>query len=210
MAQNRLDDVRLSGPLNVGGVTTTSNLWTRDQLVQSNLFVYPIPFAAWRVHNAFQTTLPGTSAADDIGLYGGSFASASPSLQTYDVKTVGATNLYARTTVILPAEYVDGESVTLRFHAGALGAVADSTMTLDVQAFLSNDEGGIGSDLYAGAALDINNTTMADKDYSLSPGTLSAGDVLDIRINIAPNDASGGSSVAGIIGKASLLCDVKG
>ncbi len=210
MTQNRLDDVRLSGPLNVGGVTTTSNLWTRDQLVQNNLFVYPIPFENWRIWNANQSTIPNPSASDDIGYYGGTFASASPSLQTYDVKTVGATNLYARTTVILPAEYVAGESVTLRFHAGALGAVADTTMTLDVQAFLSDDEAGIGSDLYTGAAWDINNTTMADKDYSLSPGTLSPGDILDIRINIAPNDASGGSSVAGIIGKASLLCDVKG
>ena len=169
-----------------------------------------IPFTSWRVWNAMETNLPGTSAADDLGLYGGTFGTASPTLQTYDVKTVGATNLYARAAIALPHNYDDGETVQLRFHAGMKTTVADTSCTLDVECYESDLEEGIGSDLCSTAATTINSLTLADIDFTITATALVAGDVLDVRINAAPNDGAGGTAVIGMIGNAELLCDTRG
>jgi len=186
-------------------------LLARSYLQQETLAVYPIPWTAWRVWDAYQTNLPGTSATDDLALIGGTFATGSPSIQTSDLGGSGATSRYARAMVPIPVEYVDAETVVLRFSAGMVTTVADNTATLDVEAFESDREAGIGADLYAGAALTINSTTLADKDYSLTPTTLAAGDWLDVRIHVAINDAGdGGAGITGIIGSAELLVDIKG
>jgi hypothetical protein len=163
------------------------------------------------VWDAYQTNLPGTSANDDLGLIGGTFATGSPSIQTSDLGGAGATSRYARAMIPLPVEYVDGETVILRFRAGMVTTVADTTATLDVEAFESDREAGIGADLCATAATTINSTTLADKDFTITATTLAAGEWLDVRIHIAINDAGdGGAGITGIIGSAELLCDIKG
>lgn len=182
----------------------------RASLEQDNLAEYPIPWTAWRVWDALATNLPGTSATDDLGLIGGTFATASPSIQTSDLKAAGATTRYARCQVALPPEYVAGQTVTIRFHAGMVTTIADNSATIDLQAYKSDDEAGISSDLVTTSATTINNLTLADKDFAITATSLAPGDVLDLRVAVAVNDASTVTAVIAIIGAASLLCDIKG
>jgi len=182
----------------------------RAKLAQDTLSRFPVKLTDLRVWDAFQTNLPGTSATDDLGLYGGTFGSASPQIKTYDLKAAGAQTLYARVQIPLPAEYDAGETVTLRLHAGMETTVADTSATVDVEAYESDSEGGISADLCATAAQTINSLVKADKDFTITPTDLVAGDMLDVRITVAVNDAATGTAVIAAIGAIELLCDIRG
>jgi len=197
------------------GTITTGNVnvrpgWKRSDLIQESLASYPIRWEAWRKWDEYNTVLPGTAATDDLALIGGTFATGVPSIQTSDAKATTVTQ-YARAMITMPIEYDAATDVVLRFHAGMKTTVSDTTATLDVQCFLSDKEGLVsGADKYAGAALTINSIVLADKDFTLSAGGLSPGDILDLRITVAITDGATGTAVLGWIGSAALLCDVRG
>ena len=201
------DAVTISG---AAKFTSTISGIDRTKLDTITGSAFPIKLTDFRVHDAFATVLPGTSATDDLGLYGGSFGTNSPLIQTYDVKTVGATTLYGRALVQLPYNYVDGSSVSIKCHAGMEGAVADTSCTLDCEVYESDAEGGIGSDLVTTAATTINSLTYADVSYTVTAAGLVAGDWLDLRLAVAVNDGAGGASVQAAIGSVELVCDTKG
>ena len=206
----RIDgDLLVTGNIRIGGDLQPD--LARSNLVQESLAEFPIPFEAWRVHDAFGTNLPGTPLTDDLGLVGGTFGTGTPSIQTEDLKAAGATTSYARAVVRLPAEYDAGEDVVLRFRAGMLTTIADTTATLDVEAYKLDDEAGVdGSDLVTTAAQTINSLTAADKDFVVSASGLSPGDLLDVRIAVAINDGASATAVVGLVGSASLRCDIRG
>jgi hypothetical protein len=219
---NRIEgDLLVTGNVAVGSMSLPSNAVTNDsvsataaitrsKLEQETLADYMVPWEAFKVWNAYQTPLPGTPLTDDLGLVGGTFGSASPSIQTEDLKAAGATTSYARFAVQLPPEYVDGETVVIRCHAGMLTTVADTSATLDVECYESNSEAGIGSDLCATSATSINSVTLADKDFTITASGLSAGDWLDVRLTVTVTDAATGTAVKALIGRVSLCCDIKG
>jgi len=183
----------------------------RSKLEQNALEIYPIALTDFRVWDAFQTNLPGTSAADDLGLYGGTFATNTPKIKTYDVKTVGATSLYARACVRVPIEYDDAQTIQLRFRAGMETTVADVSATIDCQAYERVITGGaVGSDLVSTAATTINSLTFANKDFTIDGTDLVGGDWLDVRVVVAVNDAATVTAVIASIASIELLCDVKG
>lgn len=202
------------GGIKVGGDIRYTGLLKpdvpRSNLAQTSLAKYFIPWHAWRVWNALATNLPGTPLTDDLGLVGGTWATGSPSIQTEALEAAGATPSYARCQIALPPEYDEGQDVVLRFHAGMLTSVADTSATLDVVAYESDGEAGIGSDLVTTAATTINSLTLADKDFVVTASGLSPGDILDIRIHTAVNDGASGTAVKAIIGAAYLLCDIRG
>jgi hypothetical protein len=201
----------INGDLLVYGsivATGTPQPLTRAQLTQETAR-YKIQPTDWRVWDAFQTNLPGTAAADDLALIGGTFGSASPVLRTSDAKATTVTQ-YARCTFQLPAEYVAGQTVVLRLHCGMITTVSDGTATVDAVVYRSDDEAGIGSDLCATAALTINSLTDANKDFTITAASLSPGDTLDVRVVIAITDAATGTAVIGQIGSAEFLLGVKG
>jgi len=201
-------DVRITGDLQVDGTMPTVE---RNDLAQDSNQVYQVPLTEFRVHDAVQTNLPGTAAADDLGLVTGTLGTDAPTIQTGDLKSAGATTRYARAQLALPPEYVDGESVTLRLSAGMKTTVADTSCTVDVEAYASDREGAVGSDLCSTAAQSINDDLVLENvDFTITPTGLSAGDLLDVRIAIACNDASTGTAVIGVIGAVELLLDVKG
>lgn len=182
----------------------------RSKLQLESLAEYPVKLTDFRVWDALQTNLPGTSSSDDLGLIGGTFGSASPVLQTYDVKAAGAVTLRARTTINLPVEFGSAETVNIRVRGGMTTTVADNSATVDIEAYKIDEFGGISADLCATAAQTINSLTSADKDFVISSSTLSAGDQLDVRVSVAVNDAATGTAVKATLGKVSLLCDVRG
>lgn len=182
----------------------------RSKLEQTTNAVYNVNLTDLRNWNAYATVLGATPAtADDLSLVDGTFATGSPLVQTGDVKATSSTQ-YARFPVNLPAEYDDGETVTLRIRAGAETTVADGSMTLDVEAYEIDGSGGIGSDICATDAQSINSLTYGDKDFTITPSGLVAGDVLDVRIAIAYVDTATATAVIGSISKIQLLCDVRG
>lgn len=203
----------IQGDLHVQGsitATGTPQPLTRAQLTQEDNARYKIQLTDFRVWDALATVLPGTPANDDLGLVGGTFATASPSIQAGDLKAAGATTRRARCTFQLPPEYVAGQSVTIRASAGMLTTQADNSCTVDFEAYRSNDETGIGSDLVTTSATSMNSTTFGDKDFTVTPSTLLPGDTLDIRMSVACNDAATVTAVTPCIGGVEVLLDVKG
>jgi len=199
-------DARVTGNLQVDGTLPT---YSRSNLAQDPNAVFAVPLVSLRTWDALATNLPATGAADDLGLYGGTFASATPKISTGDVHTGGCTR-YARFQFQLPVEYDAGASVTLRLHSGMTTTVADTSASVDVECYKSDREAGIGSDLCATAAQSINSLTDADKDFTITPTGLTAGDVLDIRLTIAVVDAATGTAVIADIGAIEMLVDIKG
>ena len=202
----------VQGDMHVAGALTcgTPPQIARSQLLQSNNDRYKIKPTDWRIFDAFQTPLGATPTSDDdLALVGGTFGSASPAIQAGDVKAVSKTRR-ARCTFELPAEYVAGESVTIRAHAGMVTTVADGSCTVDFEVYRSDDEAGVGSDICATAAQSMNSLTDANKDFTITPTTLLPGDTLDIRMTIASVDSATVTAVIPSIGSVELLLDVKG
>jgi len=208
--QNITGDVSISGSLRLGG-TLSPALAKANILALAELQAFPIPLTDFRVWDAMQTVLPGTPATDDLGLVGGTFGTATPSIRTEDLKAAGATNKRARVLIQLPWEYVAGQSVTLRFKAGMITTVSDTTATLDVEAFKlqADPDDAIGSDLVSTAATTINSLTFANIDFVLTPTGLSPGDILDVRVTIAVNDGASATAVIAAFTSAKLLADVR-
>jgi hypothetical protein len=204
-------DITINGDLRVTGTArfvTTAGV-KRADLTQDTLKAFTIPLESWKVFDALQTNLPGTAASDDLGLIGGTHGSASPSIQTSDAKTTTVTQKM-RASIPVPAEYQAGETLVLRIHAGMLTTTGDGTATVDVLAYKSNEEAGVGSDLCATAAQSIKSLTLADKDFTITATSLSPGDLLDVLVVIAITDTATGTAVKGIIGSTKLLADVQG
>ena len=172
--------------------------------------IFPIDLTALRVWDAFATNLPGTAATDDLALVGGTFGTSPPVVSAGDLKAVGATTRYARFQVRLPECYDSGETITLSLSAGMATTVADTSCTLDLECYKIDKVGGIGSDLCATAATSINSLVFAAIPFTITASGLVAGDVFDVRIAIACNDAATGTAVTPTIAAIDLLADIKG
>lgn len=200
-------DLQVLGEFKFGSLGTEV---PRAKIAQLANAAYAIPFESWRVHDAVGTNLPGTSATDDLGFYGGTFGTSGPYIGTSDLKTAGATTRYARAIVRIPPEYEDGQTLTLRFAAGMITTVADTSATLDVEAYILDEDTTISSDLCTTSATSINSTTFANKDFTITPTSRTGGELLDIRVAIAVTDAASGTAVIGAFAAAKLLVDIRG
>jgi hypothetical protein len=209
------DILTVSGNASVRGTLTVASdsisAQTRDTiLVQDAAVRCPVKLTDLRVWDAFHSNLPGTAAADDLALIGGTFGTAPPMIQAGDLKAAGATTRYARFEYTLEECYDDGETVSLILSAGMRTTIADTSCTVDVECYKHDKIGGISADLCATAAQSINSLTFADKSFTITPTTLVKGDVLDVRIAIACNDAATGTAVTPTIGNIDFALDIKG
>jgi hypothetical protein len=203
-------DLVVAGSIRVNG-TISPPLAKSGILALAELQAFPVPLTDFRVWDAMQTNLPGTPATDDLGLVGGTFGTATPSLRSEDLKTLGATNKRARVLVQLPWEYQSGQSVTLRFKAGMITTAADGSATLDCEAYKLQDDpdDAIGSDLVSTSATTMNSTAFGNIDFTITPTSLSPGDILDVRVTCAVSDAASAAAVIAAISSVKLLCDVR-
>lgn len=205
----RIDDLTVTGAITVP--TTGVSAQTRDTILAQDANVsFPIPFDSFRVWDAVATNLPGTAATDDLAYSGGTFGTSPPVITAGDCKALGATTRYARTQVIVPECYDAAETLTINIACGMVTTVADTTCTIDVQAYELDKANGIGADLCATAATTMNSLVFATKTFVITATSLSAGDVLDVRIAIACNDAATGTAVTPTIAAIDLVCDIKG
>lgn len=181
----------------------------RSNLVQDDLAEYDVPLTSCKVHNALHTDLPATAADDDAALITGTPGTDAPTIQGVDFGGTTSDEKFAF-EYQLPPEYVDGQSVSCRVRGGMLTTVADDACTVDVEAWKADGDGAVGSDLCATSALSINSLTKANKDFTITPTGLAAGDKLIIRVSFAGNDSGDAGVMVPEISKLSMLLDIKG
>lgn len=201
------DNVRINGNLQVNGELQPAR--DRSHLLQEENAVYAVPLTLFRVWDALQTNLPGTAATDDLALITGTLGTDQPTIEAGDVKATSGTR-YARAQIPLPVEYVAAQTVTIRLNGHVTTTVADTSCTVDVQAYRVGRDGTVGSDICATAAQSINSLSAANKDFTITPASLSPGDLLDVRIAIIWVDGATGTAVVPTINAVELLADVKG
>jgi len=183
----------------------------RESMKQEPQAVFPIPLVARRRHNALEQALPATGADPHIGLFTGDLATpASALLKTDNFGSVGSLQTrYARTLFALPLEYDAAETLTFRAAAQLDTAIADVSATLVVEAFKVTRDGLASADLVNTVAQSIQFTNWTDVSFDIEPATLSAGDVLDVRLVVKVHDA-GTTTVRAEIAATEFLIDVRG
>lgn len=180
----------------------------RSQLKQQDAQVYGLELADWLVTGtgAKLGAAAGTPT-DAFGLTVGTFGSASPKIVGESASGNSKTN-YARTTFTLPPEYVDGQTVTFRVRA-RITASANTSQTVDFSCYEADGEAGIGSDLCTTSAQTLT-TSFADYDFTVTPSSLAAGDLLDMQITGEADDTGGSAGAVIEIGKTQILLDIRG
>lgn len=196
-----------SGSIDGADISSTAAI-ARTKLAKETINMH-LPWENWRVWNAYSTLLPATSASDDLGLYAGAFGTNTPSIQTFDIKTL-TTNLYARQTWVIPPEYSAGQPLTLRINAGMVTTVADTSCTIDAAVYKSDGAASLGADICATAATSINSLTAANKDFTITPTGLAAGDVLDLRLDVSVVDGATGTAVYAYIYAVKMIPTLQG
>jgi hypothetical protein len=206
----------LSGDMRVGTGTITNDTVSataeiaRCKLAQDTAKKFIVPWSSFRVWNAIQTLLPSPSANDDLGFPGTqTFGTVSWYLDTYDLKAATVT-CYGRFCFELPAEYDSGETITVRLRGGMKTTIADGSATIDIEVYKADRDGAVGADLCSTAAQSINNLTNADKDFTITPSGLAAGDILDCRVALAVVDTATGTAVIGELLEVAFLLDIRG
>jgi hypothetical protein len=195
-------DVRITGSI-------TPGLSKDNVLAQADLQAFNVPWTIWRTFDAMGTNLPSAAANDDLGLVGGTHGTNHIVLDANDVG--GLTNIrYARGIIALPWEYVAGQTVQLRFYAGCQTSAPDTTCTLDIQAYPTDGDNTVGADLASAAvANNMQSTSFANVDFTITATSLSPGDELDVLIGISYADTGDADVMIPTIGKIQLLCDVR-
>ena len=178
----------------------------RSELAEVSRAQYSLNPETWTVHDS-SAALPTSAAADDLGLASGGFGTASPSLQTIDIKA--STTAYARRVVEMPPQYASG-TVQVRVRAGMLTTIADDSCTVDLEAHKLDGDGAVAAALVAPAARDINSMSKSTHDFTITSSGLVAGSLLDLRLKVVGTDASTGTTVQATITNVLLLLDIRG
>lgn len=180
------------------------------KMAQRVLAITAIPLTDWRTWDALATNLPGTPAADDLGVTTGTYGTNVPYVSTGDLKAAGSTTRRAAAVIALPNDYEAAETVQIRVYAGMVTTVADVAATVDVECWRLDKDGTLGAaDLCSTAAQSINSLTAAAKDFTITATTLIPGDQLYVRLTVLVNDAATATAVIGAVWQAELLSDLR-
>ena len=180
----------------------------RTQLTQDDLQPYVIPLSRFQA--------PGTGAqlgssagtpSGALGLTIGTHGTATPKL-VGEAASGNSKSNSGRVQFALPAEYVSGETITLRVRCKITGNV-QVAQTIDALVYKSDDAAGVGSDLCATAAQSVT-SSAANYDFTITPTGLAAGDTLDVLITAAANDTGGTANKLIEIYRVAMLLDIKG
>ncbi len=181
---------------------------SRSSLGQDDLAVYNVPLASLQATGTgAQLGAAAGTPSGAMGLTIGAHGTNSP-LVVGEAASGNSKTDYARFQFALPAEYVSGETITLRVRAKATGTI-NTAKTLDAQCYVSDGGGGISSDICATAAQAVT-TSFANYDFTITPTSRVAGDMLDIQLVTVADDTGGTNNKLIQIGAVELLLDIKG
>jgi hypothetical protein len=223
MARNQIaGDFDIRGTLTAQAIILPDNSVRSDAAVQAGaniahtklaqraLSSFPLRVEDWRVWNDPRAVLPSAAGgSDDLYIDDGTWGTNAWLVKSDDS---GATTItqYAARSIPIPFEYEAGETLTIRIPC-AMQVVADTSATIDVECYASDGDGTLSADLCATAAQSFNSATWANKDFVITPTTLTASMVLFIRITVAIVDsATATDHVTALISDAALLCDTRG
>lgn len=209
ISSGELLDVR--GELRIENATITrkNGTWNRNDFGQETLVADTVDLMTLRTWDDMTAFLPGTAASDDLAFIEGTFGTDAPTVQSSDGKATTITQR-ARFQYPLTECYDPGETIQVRIRAGMITTVSDSTATIDVECYLHDADGSVGSDLCTTAAQDINSLTKGNDDFTITSTGFVVGDTLDIRVTIAITDSATGTAVIGEISRIQILRDIRG
>ncbi len=173
----------------------------RSKMAQEDLAVYNINLYSLRQADQAPMGITGTTgdhfydiATNSPVLFGNTPSSTTVTdISTFDFQ--------------LPPEYVDGETVTVRITA-QVSATSD-TNTLDLEAYeVTALSGAVGSDINATTIKTMTSSAVA-YDFTITPTTLVAGDLLHFLMTSVNQDADGSDGILSIHA-IQVLCDIKG
>ena len=189
-------------------VSTRVGLFPRNSILEDSLASHAVRLDDLRVWDNLASLLPGTAAADDLAIIGGTFGTDAPTVQSSDGKATTITQ-YLRFQYVVPSDYIAGQDVQVRLAAGMITTISDDTATIDVQAYAHDGAGSVGADLCTTTAQSINSLVNGEKDFIITAATLVAGATLDVRVTIAITDAATGTAVIGELSKIEMLLDIR-
>jgi hypothetical protein len=183
----------------------------RSKLAQESLVEYPISWREFFKYDDPAAPLPAASTGSHLGLYNGTWGTATPTIATGDVKNTTITR-YARAFTNVPAEFDGGNDFQIVFiGTGLLTTLSSGVATLDLEVYKYDEEGLVdGSDLCATAFQSIKSLTLAEYVFNITSAGLSPGDMLDLRFVINIVDSATATPVIGTIGAVKRRCDIRG
>lgn len=162
---------------------------------------YTIPLTQLRQQDDFAVLLPATALTPELGIDTGTRGTNYPHLYTEDLAGSGSTSNWAAFSFALPPDYDDGGAISVNFWAGMETTIADTSATLDCEVYQNDLDGTVaGADLCTTSAIDINSTTLANRQFTVTPTGLVAGDELGVWFRTIINDGATGTVVRGFIG----------
>jgi hypothetical protein len=179
------------------------------KLAQRVLAESIVPLTQARTWDAVATNLPAAATGDDLGLVSGTFGTNPARITAGDVKALGPTTRRLYLAIPIPANYEDGQTIQLQIRAKMETTVADVSCTIDAEAYVGSD-GSLSSDLVTTAAQSINSLTAATYNFTINATGVDPGDLLEVRLSIASNDAATATAVTPAIYSIALLCDTRG
>lgn len=185
----------------------TAGRLVRADLLQESLVIHPVPLTEARQVAVLSAGIPAADDATSPGLVNGTYLTSNPSIQTNDVKAAGAQTRNFRFLYPVPEHYVAGQPVTVSVNAGMTTTIADTTATLAVDVAR---QAAPSVNIGPGGTVTINSLTAGAKTFSLTATSIVVGDVLDVRVTLAINDAATATAVIGTVNTISMLLATKG
>jgi hypothetical protein len=179
------------------------------KLAQRVLAESIIPLTQARTWDSVAVNLPAAATGDDLGLVSGTFGTNPARITAGDVKALGPTTRRLYMAIPIPANYEDGQTIQLQIRAKMETTVADVSCTLDAEVYVGAD-GTVGSDLVTTAAQSMNSLSAAAYTFTINATGVDPGDLLEVRLSIASNDAATATAVTPAIYSIALLCDTRG
>jgi hypothetical protein len=168
-----------------------------------------IPLTQARTWDSVAVNLPAAATSDDLGLVSGTFGTNPARITAGDVKALGPTTRRLYMAIPIPANYEDGETIQLQIRAKMETTVADVSCAIDAEAYVGSD-GSLSSDLVTTAAQSMNSLTAAAYNFAINATGVDPGDLLEVRLSVASNDAATATAVTPAVYSIALLCDTRG
>ena len=179
------------------------------KLAQRVLAESIVPLTQARTWDSVAVNLPAAAASDDLGLVAGTWGTDPARITAGNVRILGATTRRLYLAIPIPANYEDGQTIQLQIRAKMETTVADVSCTIDAEARIWAD-GAVGSDLVTTAAQSMNSLSAAAYTFTIESTGVDPGDLLEVRLSIASNDAATATAVTPAIYSIALLCDTRG
>jgi hypothetical protein len=183
--------------------------WTRAKLATESLARYQLSLMA-ECRNADGTVLDATGAAGKFKIVAGGWGSGTLKLEGQAIQNGTEVSTLAF-ELALPPEYVADANVKLNISAkyDASGGGTVPTCTIDAEVYELADDGSVGADLNATAAISLT-SSFADKTFTITDTNLTPGDRLMVLIRTSIQEAGNTGTLKAVLGSVEMQLDAKG